>query len=129
MVRPKTRKKDMFATKGMSLKNSSLTLKAYVFEQKMMTFTFDEWVQNVIPVQNPTQYTKLGKHKVKNDKSQLVQYTKNAKNVVFFVGCRGSGGGRRSWRLDCFFVLADFVFENVLSKIVLEIVCVCVCVC
>ena len=36
--------------------------------KKTMNLTFDKWVQNVIPVTNPTQYTKLGKYNVKTNK-------------------------------------------------------------
>ena len=66
-VRLKTIKKDMFAEKGISLNNSSLKLKAWfrIKVKKSMNFTFDKWVHNVIPVTNPTQYTKFGKYKVK----------------------------------------------------------------
>ena len=57
--------------KNKSSKISSLTLKAWVSppkENETIDFTFYKWVYNVIPVTNPTQYTKLGKHIVKNTK-------------------------------------------------------------
>ena len=51
-----------------------------------MNFTFDKWVYNVIPVTNPTQYTKSGKYIVKSQESHLVKYTpKSQRHEVFFL--------------------------------------------
>ena len=36
------------------------TNQSMIFQTKTMNCTFDKWVWNVIPVPNPTQYTKLG---------------------------------------------------------------------
>ena len=68
-VRPKTRKNDKFEKRPLFLKNNSPGLKAD-FPQKVkqsMKSTIHKCTVNVIPVTNPTQYTKLAKSIVKTE--------------------------------------------------------------
>ena len=73
--------------KTISLKNNSLKLKAGFPKniKNSMNFTFDKWVQNVIPVTNPTQYTKLGKYKVKTPKSTFTPNTPKCQKKTQFA--------------------------------------------
>ena len=80
--------KKMFAEKGISLKNSSLKLKAWFRRKvnKSINLTFYKWVHNVIPVTNPTQYTKLGKYTVKTNNPNLPQIHQIIKKRVWSYG-------------------------------------------
>ena len=57
-VRPKTMKNDKLRTRSISLKNSSPELKADFPNKNKVKSTIHKCVANVIPVTNPTQYTK-----------------------------------------------------------------------
>ena len=58
-----------------------------------MKSAIHKWALNVIPVPNPTQYTKKCKNIVKTQKSKLVQNTtkKNVKIKYFYVDMTGNG--------------------------------------
>ena len=53
-----------------------------------MYLTIHKWVWNVIPVTNPTQYTQLGKYKVKTKKTKFTPNTpKYQKSTICRIFC------------------------------------------